>query len=94
MASEELGFAAALRHLRAEHGVRLALCEGGPGVLGAMLREGVLDQLCLSLAGKLAGGGDAPAMTSGPELLQPADARLEEALERSGTLFLRYAIGS
>ena len=31
MATEELGFAAVLRHLRAEYGVRLTLCEGGPG---------------------------------------------------------------
>ncbi|MDQ2895137.1 MAG: dihydrofolate reductase family protein [Actinomycetota bacterium] len=91
---DELSFTAALTHLRREHGVRLALCEGGPAVLGALLRESVLDQLCLSLAAKLAGGGDAPAITSGPELPEPADARLEEVLERDGTLFLRYALRS
>lgn len=89
---DALSFAAALAHLRREHGVRLALCEGGPAVLGALLREGVLDQLCLSLAAKLAGGGYAPAITSGPELPEPADARLEEVLERDGTLFLRYCL--
>ncbi|HET9104353.1 MAG TPA: dihydrofolate reductase family protein [Solirubrobacteraceae bacterium] len=89
-----LSLAAVLRDLRAEHGVRLVLCEGGPLMLGSMLREGVLDQLCLSLAGKLTGGGHAPGVTAGPELPEPADARLEEALERSGTLFLRYAIAS
>ena len=94
IAAQELSFTAALRHLRDEHGVRLALCEGGPAVLGSMLREDVLDQLCLSLAGKLTGGGAAPAITAGPELPQPATARLEEALERSGTLFLRYSVGS
>ncbi len=92
MDQEALGFAAALAHLRREHGVRLVLCEGGPGVLAALLRETVLDQLCLSLATKLAGGGNAPAITSGPELPEPADAELEEALERNGTLFLRYRL--
>lgn len=86
------GFTAALAHLRRAHGVRLVLCEGGPGVLAALMRENVLDQLCLSLAAKLAGGGDAPAITSGPELPEPAEARLEEVLERNGTLFLRYAL--
>lgn len=89
---DELGFATVLAHLRREHGVRFALCEGGPAVLGALLREGVLDQLCLSLAGKLAGGGYAPAITSGPELPEPADAGLEEVLEHDGTLFLRYCL--
>ena len=70
-AREELSFTAALRHLRGEHGVRLALCEGGPAVLGALLRERVLDQLCLSLAGKLAGGGTAPASPRAPRCPQP-----------------------
>lgn len=92
MPSDQLTFSAALAHLRTEHGVRLLLCEGGPTVLGSLLREAVLDQLCLSLAGKLAAGGDAAAITSGPELREPADAVLEEALERAGTLFLRYAL--
>ena len=89
-----LSFAGALTHLRRAHDVRLALCEGGPGVLGALLREGVLDQLCLTLAGKLVGGGDAPAITSGPALPEPAVAALAEVLERAGTLFMRYAIGT
>jgi riboflavin biosynthesis pyrimidine reductase len=87
-----LGFAAALAHLRREHGVRLVLCEGGPRVLAALVREHVLDQLCLSLVGKLTGGGDAPTITRGPELPEPADAGLEEVLERHGTLFLRYRL--
>ena len=30
---------AALRHLRADHGVRVLLCEGGPSVLAALVRE-------------------------------------------------------
>ena len=87
-----LNFASALAHLRREHGVGLVLCEGGPRVLAALLRERVLDQLCLSLAAKLTGGGHAPAITSGPELPEPADAELEEVLQRDGTLFLRYCL--
>jgi 5-amino-6-(5-phosphoribosylamino)uracil reductase len=87
-----LSFATVLTHLRREHGVRLVLCEGGPTVLAALLREQVLDQLCLSLAAKLTGGGDAPAITTGPVLAEPAEAELEEILERDGTLFLRYRL--
>ncbi|GAC1578832.1 MAG: pyrimidine reductase family protein [Candidatus Dormibacteria bacterium] len=89
---DALSFGTALAHLRHEYGVRLVLCEGGPRVLAALLRERLLDQLCLSLAAKLAGGGDAPAITSGPELPTPAGAALQEVLERDGTLFLRYRL--
>lgn len=87
-----LSFTGALAHLRRAHDVRLALCEGGPRVLSSLLREGVLDQLCLTLAAKLAGGGVQPSITSGPELPEPAGAVLTEVLERAGTLFARYAI--
>lgn len=89
---DALDFAAALAHLRREHGVRLVLCEGGPAVLAALLREQMLDQLCLSLAAKLTGGGDAPAITRGPELPELVAAELQEILERDGTLFLRYGL--
>lgn len=86
----EVSFASALAHLRAECGVRALLCEGGPAVFGALLREGLVDELFLTLAAKLAGGGAAPAITRGPELPEPASARLEGVLERAGSLFLRY----
>ncbi|MGI9183484.1 MAG: dihydrofolate reductase family protein [Solirubrobacteraceae bacterium] len=87
---EELRFATALAHLRTERGVRTLLCEGGPRVFATLLRERLVDELCLSLAPKLAGGGVAPAITRGPELPGPASVRLDGVLERAGTLFLRY----
>ncbi len=86
----ELSFAAALAHLRSQHDIRALLCEGGPTVLGALLREHLVDELFLTVAPKLVGGGDAPTITSGPELPDLAGARLAGALERAGTLFLRY----
>jgi 5-amino-6-(5-phosphoribosylamino)uracil reductase len=82
-----------LAHLRAEYGVRALLCEGGPTLFGAMLHESVVDELFLTLAPKLAGGGHGPAVSSGPELSEPANLRLRWLLERSGALYLRYAIG-
>jgi riboflavin biosynthesis pyrimidine reductase len=86
----ELKFATALRHLRTERGVRTVLCEGGPRVFATLLRESLVDELFLSLAPKLAGGGVAPAITRGPELPEPASVTLDGVLERAGTLFLRY----
>ncbi len=91
MQQDELTFTAALDYLRAEHGVRALLCEGGPRVFGALVAEGLLDQLFLTISHMFVGGGDAPAISSGVELVAPATMLLEGVLERQGTLFLRYA---
>src|SRR5262249_34976421 len=94
MAPDQLTFAAAFAHLRAHYGVRALLCEGGPRVFSALTDEGVADQLFLTLTRKFVGGGDAPAIASGAELVQPLTLDLDGVLEREGTLFLRYAISS
>jgi riboflavin-specific deaminase-like protein len=88
---EQVTMTTALRHLRAEHGVRLLLCEGGPTVFGALLHEGLVDELFLTISPKLAGGGTGPTITSGPELPELLELDLRWALEHEGTLFLRYA---
>jgi len=87
----ELTFATALHRLRHVYGVRALLCEGGPSVFGALLHERLVDQLFLTLAPKLAGGGENPSITTGPELPDPGGLTLEDVLERDGSLFLRYA---
>ncbi len=86
----ELTLTTVLRRLRAEHGVRSLLCEGGPTLFGALTREGVVDELFLTIAPKLTGGGRGPTISTGPELQAPAALGLEWALERHGSLFLRY----
>ena len=83
---------AALRHLRAEHGVRLLLCEGGPSLLAGLVRERLLDELFLTLAPQLTGGGTGPALTAGPELPQLQTMDLAGALQRAGSLYLRYRL--
>ncbi|MGZ4173381.1 MAG: dihydrofolate reductase family protein [Solirubrobacteraceae bacterium] len=90
--SGELTFVTVMRQLRAEHGVRSLLCEGGPTLFGALVREGVVDELFLTLAAKLTGGGRGPTISSGPELPEPAPLRLIWALERAGSLYLRYGL--
>jgi riboflavin biosynthesis pyrimidine reductase len=79
-----------LRHLRAGHGVGSVLCEGGPTLFAGLVRAGVVDELFLTLAPKLAGGGTETAITAGPELPAPAGLTLAWTLERAGSLFLRY----
>jgi riboflavin biosynthesis pyrimidine reductase len=82
--------AAMLATLRSRHGIDVLLCEGGPGLLGEMIRAQLVDELFLTLSPRLAGGSAGPAMTSGdpaPELIAMA---LGSVLEREGTLYLRY----
>jgi riboflavin-specific deaminase-like protein len=81
-----------MRRLRSDYDVRALLCEGGPLVFGALLQEGLVDELFLTLAPKLTGGGPGPAVTSGPELPELASLELVWVLEEAGSLFLRYAL--
>jgi riboflavin-specific deaminase-like protein len=80
-----------VRVLRRDHDVRALLCEGGPTVFGALLREGLVDELFLTVAPRLNGGGSDPPLSVGPDLPEPIALELRWALEREGTLFLRYA---
>lgn len=88
----ELTLRTVLRRLHADHGVELLLCEGGPTLFASLLREGLADELFLTLAPKLAGGGPGPAITTGPELPEPAELELIWLLERAGSLYLRYGL--
>ena len=78
-----------LRSLRQEHGVLSLLCEGGPALFNAMLAEGLVDELFLTLAPALVGGAQL-GITTGGELDAPLALRLIWALERDDHLFLRY----
>ncbi len=83
---------AALADARHEHGIRTLLCEGGPTVFAALLAAGLVDELFLTVAPKLAGGGEGPTITTGPGLNPPAGLEPAWALERAGSLFLRYLV--
>lgn len=83
-----------LRRLRADHGVRSVLCEGGPRLNSALLAEGLVDELFLSLAPKLAGGSPAVTMVAGGTLPQPVGLHLLSCLEADGYLFMRYGLGA
>jgi len=88
----QLTLTTVMRRLRSDFGVRSLLCEGGPTVFAALVREHLVDELWLTLAPKLTGGGDGPALTNGPELPELQRLSLIWALERDGSLFLRYAL--
>ncbi|AFM16969.1 pyrimidine reductase, riboflavin biosynthesis [Mycolicibacterium chubuense NBB4] len=73
----------------ADRGLRRVLAEGGPGILGMLVEEALLDELCLTIAPVLV-GGRSPRIVSGPgEVHTPL--RLRDSLaDDDGYLFLRY----
>lgn len=81
-----------LARLRADHGIRSLICEGGPTLFSYMLAAGLVDELFLSLAPRLAGGGDEPTITTGPALPEPADAELVWLCEAENALFGRWRV--
>jgi riboflavin-specific deaminase-like protein len=84
--------AGALAHLRQAHGVSSVLCEGGPTLTSALLADGVVDELFLTLSPRLVGGGAEPTVTVGAPLAGLAELELVWALERASFLFLRYRV--
>jgi riboflavin-specific deaminase-like protein len=88
----ELTLTTMMRRLRSNYDVRSLLCEGGPTLFGALLQENLVDELFLSLAPKLTGGGTSPAITAGPELAELRTMSLIWAFELDGALYLRYAL--
>jgi riboflavin biosynthesis pyrimidine reductase len=79
-----------VRRLRTELGLESVLCEGGPHVLGTLLRARLVDELHLVVAPKLAAGVDPLTIVAGAALDPPVDLRLLSLHESGGYLFLRY----
>ena len=87
---------AALRELRERYSIELLLCEGGPHLNANLLAAGLVDELLLTLAPKLAGGdparGEALRIVAGPWLQTPVELALTGLLQAGSELFLRYAV--
>jgi riboflavin-specific deaminase-like protein len=73
-------------------GIRSLLCEAGPTLHGALQREGLVDELFLTVAPLLTGDPDEPAIVAGGRLPAAVDLRLEAVLRHGSELFLRYAV--
>jgi riboflavin-specific deaminase-like protein len=81
-----------LARLRSEHGIRSLVCEGGPTLLSYLLAADLVDELFLSIAPKLSGGGEEPTITAGPARPEPAAAELVWLCESGGELFTRWRL--
>jgi riboflavin biosynthesis pyrimidine reductase len=75
----------------AARGLVRVLCEGGPRLLADIAAAGRLDELCLTLAPRLVGGG-AKRITRGA--LVDESYELGHLLEQDSTLFARYLLRS
>ena len=82
--------AAALRHLRAERDVRAVLCEGGPRLHAQLIDAGLVDELFVTHAPKLAGGRGPGMVVDLTELERPVE--LVWLLDQDGELFARYRV--
>ena len=88
----EADLAVALRRLREEHAVASIDCEGGPGLNATLVPAGLVDELHLVIASKLAGGRDPLTILSGDTLDPPRDLALLSLHESGGYLFARYGL--
>jgi riboflavin-specific deaminase-like protein len=61
-----------LRTLRRRHKVHTVACEGGPTLFRSLLERGLVDQLNLTIAPYLFGGGGAPTLTGLSKRFLPA----------------------
>lgn len=61
--AKQVDLAAMLKTLSDKYKVRSVACEGGPTLFRALLEKGLVDQLNLTIAPYLFGGGNAPTLT-------------------------------
>jgi riboflavin-specific deaminase-like protein len=90
--SSPVDLAAALARVRADHGARSILCEGGPHLNASLLADGLVDELFLTIVPKLAGGAGALTIVGDAPLQEPRALDLVWLLESAGELFARYAL--
>lgn len=74
----------------AGRGLRRVLCEGGPSLLGDVLRAGRLDELCLTIS-PLVVAGDQLRVVTGPDVRVDAEPVL--LVEEDGTVMGRWLLG-
>ena len=92
----ELDLGAAMSELQERLQIRTLLCEGGPHLNSELLARGLVDELFLSLAPKLAGdpaqGESLLRIIAGRSFEPPLELELISAAESESELFLRYAV--
>jgi riboflavin-specific deaminase-like protein len=92
---DEVDWVEALAWLRQRWGVRRLLCEGGGELNAGLFRQGVVDEVYLTLAPLVFGGRGAPTMADGTGIADINDAtrlRLISLKRLRDELFLVYRV--
>lgn len=89
--SDRVDTATALKIL-AERKLLRVLTEGGPQLLGLLIADGLLDELCLTIAPLLVGGA-APRIVTGPAQVHIGMRRSHLLTDDAGYLYTRYVRG-
>jgi 2,5-diamino-6-(ribosylamino)-4(3H)-pyrimidinone 5'-phosphate reductase len=72
--AKQVDLAAMLKTLRDQYKVSTLACEGGPTLFRSLLEQGLVDQLNLTIAPYMFGGGNAPTLTGLSREFLPASA--------------------
>lgn len=92
--SERVDLTWMLRQLRRDYKIRTVACEGGAQLFRALVEEGLVDQLNLTIAPMLFGGRDAPTLTGISKAFLPASVRcsLRDMRTVGEECFLTYRV--
>ena len=83
---------ALMAHLRSTRDVRALLCEGGPHLHANLLEDGLVDELYVTRAAKLAGGDGLGLATGLPQADRPLELAWLLHEPESDELFARYRV--
>jgi riboflavin-specific deaminase-like protein len=92
--SKHVDLAGMLQTLRNEYEVRTVACEGGPTLFRALLEQGLIDQLNLTITPYMFGGAKAPTLTGVSKEFLPASVHcsLSDMRTIDEECFLTYRI--
>jgi 2,5-diamino-6-(ribosylamino)-4(3H)-pyrimidinone 5'-phosphate reductase len=96
MGAERVDLARALKTL-ADRGVERLMVEGGSTIVAALLDDGLVDELQLTIAPLVFGGATAPTPVGGPGRSRASALRLrlaESSTSPDGDVVLRYLVGA
>jgi riboflavin-specific deaminase-like protein len=92
--TKNLDLSSMLQTLRNKYKVRTVACEGGPTLFRALLEQGLIDQLSLTIAPYMFGGAKAPTLTGVSNEFLPASVHcsLSDMRTIGDECFLTYQI--
>ena len=90
---EDLGLKGVFERLRSNFGVEVLLAEGGPSINAAILAEGLVDELFLTVSPSMIGGREPSTIIDGELAGAAQRLKLVGVLTQDDFLFLRYKFG-